>query len=56
MFLDSGKVVPEFDTAWLRELILPPFRIIYRRDEDLVTIVRVWRSERLLDLDVEGNA
>ena len=47
-FPDSGRVVPEFDTLWLRELDLPPYRIVYRRGEELVTIVRVWRSERLM--------
>jgi toxin ParE1/3/4 len=47
-FPDSGKVVPEFDTPWLRELEHPPFRIVYRRDATTVTIVRVWRSERLM--------
>ena len=48
-FADSGKMVPEFQTPWLRELELPPYRIVYRRDEDVVTIVRVRRSERLMD-------
>jgi plasmid stabilization system protein ParE len=48
IFPDSGRVVPEFETPWLREVQLPPFRIVYRRDEDLVTVVRVWRSERLM--------
>ena len=56
MFPDSGKVVPEFDTTWLRELEHPPFRIVYRRDELSVTIVRVWRSERLMDPGFGGNA
>ena len=56
MFPDSGKVVPEFETPWLRELELPPFRIVYRRDDSAVTIVRVWRSERLMDPDLAGNA
>ena len=51
-FPDSGKMVPEFDTPWLRELELPPYRIVYRRDEDVVTIVRVRRSERLMDPDL----
>ncbi|MDT8388097.1 MAG: type II toxin-antitoxin system RelE/ParE family toxin [Thiogranum sp.] len=45
---DMGRVVPEFDQPFLRELIHPPFRIIYRRDPTRVRIVRVWRSERLL--------
>lgn len=50
-FPDSGKMVPEFEVAWLRELELPPYRIIYKRDPDVVTIVRVLRSERLMDPD-----
>jgi toxin ParE1/3/4 len=49
IFPDSGRVVPEFETPWLREVQLPPFRIVYRRDDDFVTVVRVWRSERLMD-------
>lgn len=56
---DLGRVVPEFDQPFLRELIQPPFRIVYRRDPQRVRIVRVWRSERLLRLptvDQEGPA
>lgn len=56
MFPDSGRVVPEFGTPWLRELELPPFRIVYRRDEAAVTVIRVWRSERLMDPNLAGNA
>jgi toxin ParE1/3/4 len=41
MFPDSGKVVPELETPWLRELEHPPFRIVYRRDEGQVRVVRV---------------
>jgi toxin ParE1/3/4 len=55
-FPDSGKVVPELDTPWLRELEQPPFRIVYRRDEAVVTVVRVWRSERLMDSGLARNA
>jgi len=55
LFPDSGKVVPEFETPWLRELEMPPFRIVYRRDEALITVVRVWRSERLMDAGLSGN-
>ena len=52
---DLGRIVPEFDQPFLRELIRPPFRIVYRRDPEGVRIVRVWRSVRLLDLpDEEG--
>ena len=56
MFPDSGRVVPEFNTPWLRELELPPYRIVYRRDDTVVTIVRVWRSERLMDPGLDGHA
>ncbi len=45
-FPESGRIVPEFDQPWLRELIRPPFRIVYRLDGDRIRIVRVWRSER----------
>ena len=45
---DRGRVVPEFNQSKLRELIHPPFRIVYRRDPQSLSIVRVWRSERLM--------
>lgn len=47
---DRGRMVPELSQPFLRELIHPPFRIVYRRDPDRVRVVRVWRSERLLKL------
>jgi len=49
-FPESGRVVPEFDNALLREIIRRPFRIVYRIDRQRVRVVRVWRSERLLKL------
>lgn len=52
---DMGRVVPEFDQPFLRELIHPPFRIVYRRDPQRVRIVRVWRSERLLHIPAAGD-
>jgi plasmid stabilization system protein ParE len=52
---DMGRVVPEFEQSFLRELIHPPFRIVYRHDTKCVRIVRVWRSERLLRLDPDVN-
>lgn len=47
---DIGRIVPEFSTEHLREIIYPPFRIVYRRYKNRVQIVRIWRSERLLKL------
>lgn len=49
-FPESGRVVPEFGIANLREIIYPPFRIVYRLDGNKVKIVRIWRSERLLSI------
>jgi plasmid stabilization system protein ParE len=47
---ESGRIVPEFGVAHLREVIHPPFRIVYRLDKTRVQIVRVWRSERILKM------
>jgi plasmid stabilization system protein ParE len=49
-FPEGGRVVPEFDFVRLREIIHPPFRIVYRLGEGRVRVVRVWRSERRLEL------
>ncbi|MDE0629046.1 MAG: type II toxin-antitoxin system RelE/ParE family toxin [Bryobacterales bacterium] len=45
---EMGRIVPEFDRPFVRELIHPPFRIVYRLEPKRVRIVRIWRSERLL--------
>jgi plasmid stabilization system protein ParE len=50
---DSGRKVPEFDQEHIREIIHPPFRVVYLRDVSSVNLVRVWRSERLLSLPDE---
>ena len=42
---ESGRIVPEFGVSHLREIIMPPFRIIYRLDKTQLRVVRVWRSE-----------
>ena len=50
---DMGRIVPEFDQPFLRELIRPPYRVVYRRDPKHLRVVRVLRSERLLDVPDE---
>ncbi len=47
---DIGRIVPEFDAQNIREIIHPPFRIVYMREKSKIYIARVWRSERLLVL------
>lgn len=53
---EMGRVVPEFEQGSLRELIRPPFRIVYRCEPDGVSIVRVWRSERLLGIPARESS
>lgn len=45
-----GRVVPEFQSEDIREIIHKPFRVVYLRVEKSITVIRVWRSERLLVL------
>jgi len=52
---DFGRIVPEFGSPALRELIHPPFRIVYRRGGKRVQVVRVWRTERLLRLSPDSE-
>ena len=47
---DIGRKVPEFDDQGIRELIQPPFRIVYVKEKSNIYIIRVWRSERMLVL------
>jgi plasmid stabilization system protein ParE len=49
-FPESGRMVPEFGLVQLREIIHPPFRIVYRLGEGRVRVVRVWRTERQLEV------
>lgn len=46
-FPESGRIVPELDRPDVREVIQPPFRIVYRNRGDRIDIVTVFRSSRL---------
>lgn len=50
-FPDAGRVVPEMQDAAIRELIVGPFRVIYRRTEAEARIVYIVRAERELDAE-----
>lgn len=53
---EIGRKVPEFNEENIRELIHPPFRIVYLKEEITINVIRVWRSERLLNLtDTPAN-
>lgn len=46
-FSESGRIVPERGQPELRELIVRPFRVVYRIREDSIEIVTVFRASRL---------
>jgi len=46
-FPESGRIVPERDEPHLRELIVRPFRLVYRVRDDSIEIVTVFRASRL---------
>ena len=50
---EMGRVVPEFNNENLREIVRPPYRIVYRRQKSKISIVRIWRSERLQKIPTE---
>jgi toxin ParE1/3/4 len=50
-FPDQGKMVPEAEREEIRELILAPYRLIYRRDEKAVYVTMLLHSRRHLSAD-----
>jgi plasmid stabilization system protein ParE len=55
-FPESGRVVPERGQLDIRELIRPPYRIIYRRGTDLVEILTIHHSSRPLPVSIGEGA
>ena len=47
-FPESGRVVPELNKKEIREVIVPPYRIVYRLQGNGVEIVTVYHASRLL--------
>jgi len=48
-FPDSGRVVPELQRDDIRELIVSPYRVMYRRSDTLVEIAAVRHEARESD-------
>jgi toxin ParE1/3/4 len=44
----AGRQVPEHSRTDVRELVRPPYRIVYRVFEDRVDIATVFRSSQLI--------
>jgi plasmid stabilization system protein ParE len=53
-FPNRGRIVPESAREDVRELIISPYRLIYRRDADDVTITMVSHERRLLGTEDVG--
>ena len=47
-FPGMGRIVPEYRNQNIREIIIRPYRIVYRinRERKLCEIARVWQSSR----------
>ena len=48
VFPESGRIVPERNDSTIREVIVRPYRVVYRVRPQLVEIVTVFRGSRLL--------
>lgn len=47
-FPESGRVVPEYDQSDIRELIEPPYRLIYRWRGEAVDVLAILHSRQSL--------
>jgi toxin ParE1/3/4 len=50
-FPDSGRVVPELGRQDIREIIVSPYRVMYRRKDELVEIAAVRHEARQFDVE-----
>ena len=46
-FPQLGRVVPEFGKPSLRELIVRPYRLVYRLRGDVIEVVTVFHASRM---------
>ena len=47
-FPESGRIVPEMEPRGYREVVVPPYRIIYEVMAQEVHILRVWHGRQEL--------
>ncbi len=48
---DQGRMVPEAGRESLREVLVEPYRVVYRRDSTEIVVLTVQHERRILDLD-----
>lgn len=49
LFPNSGRIVPEANTPDIREILLGNYRIIYRVRREVIEVLTVYHSARVLD-------
>ncbi len=50
IFPESGRIVPEINCNNIREILLGNYRIIYRIKTNVIEIITVYHSSRLLNI------
>ena len=50
-FPESGRVVPERGDLTLREVIVGPYRVVYRLRQNVIEVATVFRGSRLFPPD-----
>ncbi|HEC98486.1 MAG TPA: type II toxin-antitoxin system RelE/ParE family toxin [Nitrospirae bacterium] len=55
LFSESGRIVPELNRKEIREVFFGNYRIIYRIKDELIEILTVYHSARLLDVNKIEN-
>lgn len=54
-FPRSGRQVPEFAREELREVIVPPYRVVYELGSNVIGVVTVCHGARLLRLPPDAG-
>ena len=52
----AGRVVPERNDPLLRELVRPPYRIVYELRDNVVEILTVFHAARMFPADIAPPA
>jgi plasmid stabilization system protein ParE len=51
-FPDAGRIVPERNDPALRELIRPPYRIVYERRADAIVVLTIFHAARMFPPEI----
>lgn len=46
LFMESARMVPEFQDESIRERIVGTYRVIFRSKDEQIEVVRVWHAAR----------